>query len=177
MEEKGEQQKTSLAGLTQSLIVQLKSNAEPEIELSQACKLIDAPKRRLYDVVNVLQGAGLIERSGKSKIKWTDRNPQTDIVKNSLENKERELRQISKVLDEYLENMFHSEAFEKYAWVTTEDVQSLKSNPNAKLYALKGSNSLSISLDTLENGTNQLNCHSDDAPISWISIPNSAQHK
>ena len=172
MEDTNEHQKTTLSTLTQNLIIQLKKRGDKGIELSQACKLIDAQKRRLYDVVNVLQGVGLVEKYGKSRIKWCEKNTQAEEIEKSLEAEENELQRISDMLDQQLEDMFHSDAFKNHAWVTGSDVESLKSNPEAKLYALKGSNSLSISLDTLEDGTNQLHCHSDDCPIAWISIQN-----
>ena len=175
MEEKSESSKTSLASLTENLIMQLKTCEDIEIELAQACKLIDAPKRRLYDVVNVLQGVGLIERCGKSKIKWAARKSQMSANnQQSLLEKEKELTQISEILDQYLDNMLNSDAFAQYAWVSDEDVMSLKTSPDSKLFALKGPKTLSISLDTLDNGSHQMHCHADDAPISWISIGRNA---
>ena len=169
MDEQTEQLQTSLGSITEHLINTLKTNQEIEIELSKACKLIDAPKRRLYDVVNVLIGIGLIERCGKSRIKWTSRESKTKNAQTFLEQREQELLQFSKELDQYLDDMLNSEAFSQYAWVSDEDVAALKTSPQSKIFALKGPKNLSITLEQLDNGNHQMICKAEET-ISWIPV-------
>jgi hypothetical protein len=38
--------------------------------LNSAKKELDMPKRRIYDIVNALEGAGLIERRARNHIAW-----------------------------------------------------------------------------------------------------------
>ena len=40
------------------------------MDLNDAAKVLGVQKRRIYDITNVLEGIGLIEKSIKNKIKW-----------------------------------------------------------------------------------------------------------
>merc|ERR1712227_607391 len=40
------------------------------IELNEAAKKLNAPKRRIYDVTNVLEGIGLVTKKAKNHFEW-----------------------------------------------------------------------------------------------------------
>ena len=40
------------------------------VDLNTAAELLNVQKRRIYDITNVLEGIGLIEKTVKNKIKW-----------------------------------------------------------------------------------------------------------
>lgn len=40
------------------------------VDLNDAAKRLNVQKRRIYDITNVLEGIGLIEKTIKNKIKW-----------------------------------------------------------------------------------------------------------
>jgi hypothetical protein len=40
------------------------------LDLNEAASILDVQKRRIYDITNVLEGIGLIEKKSKSKIVW-----------------------------------------------------------------------------------------------------------
>lgn len=40
------------------------------LDLNQAAATLDVQKRRIYDITNVLEGIGLIEKKGKNNVKW-----------------------------------------------------------------------------------------------------------
>jgi transcription factor E2F3 len=40
------------------------------LDLNEAAAILDVQKRRIYDITNVLEGIGLIEKKSKSKIVW-----------------------------------------------------------------------------------------------------------
>jgi len=42
------------------------------IDLNYAVDVLQVQKRRIYDITNVLEGIGLIEKYRKNKIKWTN---------------------------------------------------------------------------------------------------------
>ena len=65
------EKKNSLVELTKGFIALLATSGGGEIDLSDAEKTLQTQKRRLYDVANVLAGVGLVEKCGKSKVKWT----------------------------------------------------------------------------------------------------------
>lgn len=40
------------------------------MNLNEATEMLCVPKRRIYDITNVLEGIDLIEKSGKNSVKW-----------------------------------------------------------------------------------------------------------
>ena len=55
--------------------------------MNEASKTLDVQKRRIYDITNVLEGIGLIEKTMKNKIRWKGNQ---SLIEHSL--KLRELR-------------------------------------------------------------------------------------
>jgi transcription factor E2F3 len=47
--------------------------SEPDgiLDLNVAARDLNVQKRRVYDITNVLEGIGLIEKNSKNHIKWT----------------------------------------------------------------------------------------------------------
>ena len=62
--------KQTLVHLTQGFVRILTEANGNDVELATVEKELRTTKRRLYDVTNVLAGVGLVERSGKSKVRW-----------------------------------------------------------------------------------------------------------
>lgn len=40
------------------------------VDLNDAVERLGVPKRRIYDITNVLEGIGLIDKTSKNKIQW-----------------------------------------------------------------------------------------------------------
>lgn len=61
----------SLATMTVNVVDLLKSAPKGILNLGDATKILEVrQKRRIYDVTNVLEGIGLIEKHGKNSVKW-----------------------------------------------------------------------------------------------------------
>ena len=62
---------TSLGELTRKFIkLIIDSGEEMCVELSRASKQLGVQKRRIYDITNVLEGIGYIEKTSKNKVNW-----------------------------------------------------------------------------------------------------------
>ena len=48
------------------------SNGQFSVDLNEAADKLQVQKRRIYDITNVLEGIGLIEKSLKNKICWRE---------------------------------------------------------------------------------------------------------
>ena len=59
-----------LVELTKKFIDLLKEAPNQTLDLNEAVKTLDVQKRRIYDITNVLEGIGLIEKRNKNCIKW-----------------------------------------------------------------------------------------------------------
>lgn len=61
---------TSLGILTKRFVSLLRSSPNGILDLNHAAELLDVQKRRIYDITNVLEGIGVIEKNSKNNIKW-----------------------------------------------------------------------------------------------------------
>lgn len=61
---------TSLSAVTQRFLALLLKAEGGELDLNQAASELGVMKRRMYDITNVMEGVGLIEKKTKNIIKW-----------------------------------------------------------------------------------------------------------
>lgn len=61
---------TSLVCLTRNFAELMKRSAQGVLDLNYACRVLNVPKRRLYDVTNALEGAHLITKKMKNSVQW-----------------------------------------------------------------------------------------------------------
>lgn len=169
--------KNTLVDLTRAFISLLKEADGNEVELGEAEKRLDTSKRRLYDVANVLAGVGLVERHGKSLVRWVGRTicANADNVRGVLEAKERELQYLIAQVDKSLDDVMKSKAFEEHGWVTPEDVARLDESGSLNMFALRGPASMTIQVIDHEDGEHQLVCETEEGKIEVIPIEN-ARH-
>jgi hypothetical protein len=59
-----------LVELTKKFIDLLKDAPEQTLDLNKAVLDLDVQKRRIYDITNVLEGIGLINKVSKNHIRW-----------------------------------------------------------------------------------------------------------
>lgn len=56
--------------LTKKFIALIHDTPSQELDLNEAAIILKVQKRRIYDITNVLEGIGLIEKTVKNKIRW-----------------------------------------------------------------------------------------------------------
>jgi transcription factor E2F3 len=65
-----ERAENSLSLLTTRFLDLLHKAPGNLLDLNEAAQILETQKRRVYDITNVLEGIGLIEKKSKNKIKW-----------------------------------------------------------------------------------------------------------
>ena len=60
----------TLGDLTQTFVQLIRSANDQRIEIDEASRQLNIQKRRIYDITNVLEGIGYIEKIGKNQMKW-----------------------------------------------------------------------------------------------------------
>lgn len=66
--------------LTRKFVRLIKNSPELTLDLNDAVKQLDVQKRRIYDITNVLEGIGYIEKLSKNKIKWVGQNEENNYL-------------------------------------------------------------------------------------------------
>jgi transcription factor E2F3 len=69
-----------LVTLTHKFILMLKQAPAQTLELNQAVRSLKVQKRRIYDITNVLEGIGLVRKSGKNHVKWIGDSADTRLL-------------------------------------------------------------------------------------------------
>lgn len=75
---------SSLSLLTKKFVFLLEKAEEGTINLNRAAESLGVQKRRIYDITNVLEGIGLIEKKSKNNIQWKVLPPQSFGLKSGL---------------------------------------------------------------------------------------------
>lgn len=60
----------SLGLLTRKFVNLLKESDGGILDLNYAATQLEVQKRRIYDITNVLEGIGLIEKKSKNNVRW-----------------------------------------------------------------------------------------------------------
>ena len=135
---------SSLGLLTKRFLSVIETLATPNhglFDLSKAAELLQVQKRRIYDITNVLEGIGLIEKKGKNFIQWKrlvgdDKFENLDKVKGDLRMLQAKVEKnahAEHALDDhidrmrqYLEILSNDPVNQKHLYVTQGDLLSLK---------------------------------------------------
>lgn len=140
---------TSLGLLTKKFIDLLNESADGVVDLNIASTKLNVQKRRIYDITNVLEGIGILEKKSKNNIQWKLGNSLCNIEKNDriqrdrylLEQKENKLDRMIVEMRSMTEMDMQSN---QHAYVTCQDLNSIdlfkdqiivviKAPPEAKL--------------------------------------------
>ncbi|KAK6926525.1 E2F/DP family, winged-helix DNA-binding domain [Dillenia turbinata] len=139
---------SSLGLLTKKFINLIKHAEDGILDLNKAADTLEVQKRRIYDITNVLEGIGLIEKKLKNRIQWkgldvsrpgeADDNIaslQAEVENLSME--EQRLDEQIREMQERLRDLSEDETNEKYLFITEEDIKNLPCFQNETLIAIK----------------------------------------
>ncbi|XP_012273096.1 transcription factor E2F4 isoform X2 [Orussus abietinus] len=131
----------SLGLLTTRFVTLLQKAKDGVLDLKVAADILEVrQKRRIYDITNVLEGIGLIEKKSKNSIQWKGAGPgcNTQEVGEKLTVLKDELRKLEEheqLLDKHtqwiqqsIKNIEADIVNRKYAYITYEDVKQKFSN-------------------------------------------------
>jgi hypothetical protein len=161
-----------VVALTKEYISYLMSNAGSEVDIGKAEQVLSASKRRLYDVTNVLAGVGLVERRGKSQVKWVGRQPRADHpdAEAALKRKEASTDAMLAFVNRALSELVDSPRFQEHGWLCEEDIEKLDPDGAVHLFALRGPPSMTIEFADHEAGAHHMVCRAENGRIEMIPI-------
>jgi transcription factor E2F3 len=137
---------SSLGLLTKKFVNLIKQAEDGVLDLNKAADTLH--KRRIYDITNVLEGVGLIEKKLKNRIQWKGvgvaRPEAAEDDEAALQAEVKELLMVEQSLDERIREMrerlrtlSENESNKKWLYVTDEDIKSLSCFQNETLIAIK----------------------------------------
>ena len=158
-------QENSLGQLTKNFIHYIKTTGKKSININDLVNELSVKKRRIYDITNVLQGIGFLQKSGKNEIIWTktinnkskSKKKSSNSKKVNQSNKQKSNLEILEQDEFKLDNEINSfkdefnsiakkEEFPKYGYVTKNDLKELSINDNLNLVLIKASKGTTMSI-------------------------------
>jgi len=141
----------SLGILTSKFVELLQEAPNGVIDLKTAADMLAVrQKRRIYDITNVLEGIGLIEKNSKNMIRWKGDGPRSNSVEiarklegirgelSALEMEEGQLDEHTSNIEQSLKGLVEqSRQNADLAYVTSADLKSMPVFANQTLIALK----------------------------------------
>ncbi|TMW85160.1 hypothetical protein EJD97_023650 [Solanum chilense] len=139
---------SSLGLLTKKFINLIKHAEDGMLDLNKAADTLEVQKRRIYDITNVLEGIGLIEKKLKNRIQWKGQGVskpgeadesvaslQAEVDKLTIE--EHRLDDQIREMQESLRDLSEDENNQRWLFVTEDDIKSLPCFQNETLIAIK----------------------------------------
>lgn len=177
---------TSLSLLTKKFIHLVESSQDGVVDLNVASEKLEVQKRRIYDITNVLEGIGILEKKSKNNIQWkggqlpNDRNDIATLRKElaDLEAKENTLDRLIHGADQNLRELC---ADRQYAYVTYHDLRSVPMYKDQAIMAVKAPPEATLHvpqpINTLGQQKLQMHIRSSHGEIEVFLCPDDAPIK
>ncbi|CAN6891444.1 hypothetical protein YC2023_098377 [Brassica napus] len=139
---------SSLGLLTKKFVNLIREAEDGSLDLNYCADVLEVQKRRIYDITNVLEGVGLIEKTTKNHIRWkgADNLGQLELGNQisrlkleveSMQSEENRLDDLIRERREALRSLEEDEHCKRYMFMTEEDITSLPCFHNQTLLAIK----------------------------------------
>lgn len=137
---------TSLGLLTKKFVGLLQNSPKGVVDLNVASECLEVQKRRIYDITNVLEGIGILEKKSKNNIQWKGGQIPMD-SQNILQAEIDDLQRQERGLDQLIRNAAHDLQImnedKRYGYITYHDLRNslsykqttmvIKAPPESKL--------------------------------------------
>ncbi|KAI0530631.1 hypothetical protein KFK09_000177 [Dendrobium nobile] len=139
---------SSLSLLTKKFLNLLLEAGDGTLDLNKAAQELDVQKRRMYDITNVLEGVGLIEKGLKNmiRLKATQMSRPKEMEESKarlraeieiMSNEEHRLDRLIRERQEQLAVLLQDENNKKWRYVTQEDINALPCFEDSTLIAIE----------------------------------------
>lgn len=132
---------TSLGLLTKKFVGLLESSANGVIDLNKASEQLGVQKRRIYDITNVLEGIGILEKKSKNNIQWKCGNAISSAKYQDLQHDLKYLEAKENVLESLIYtaevNLRKIVEDKKMAYITYQDLRDIQEFKSKTVMAIK----------------------------------------
>ncbi|KAI3938465.1 hypothetical protein MKW92_038776 [Papaver armeniacum] len=146
---------SSLGLLTKKFISLILEAKDGILDLNKTADILKVQKRRIYDITNVLEGIGLIEKTSKNNIRWKglgmqmpmDLDDEVTKLKADIESEYDEERRLDtkiRAKQERLRSLGADENCQRFLFLTEEDIMSIPNYQNNTLIAIKAPQASSL---------------------------------
>ncbi|KAL0484661.1 transcription factor E2FA [Acrasis kona] len=174
---------SSLRRLTKEFVKLIAEAEDGVLDLNHAAEVLHVQKRRIYDITNVLEGIGLIEKKSKNNIQWKgagiavtapENNDEYRVLQREIDLlalQEKQLDDSIEQVQKELKNMTESEEYQKKAFVTYSDIRNIESLRERTVIAIRAPSGTTLTVPDPDDGMEypqrrfQIYLQSPSAPI------------
>tara|TARA_B100000780_G_scaffold100930_1_gene70507 strand:+ start:173 stop:982 length:810 start_codon:yes stop_codon:yes gene_type:complete len=153
------------------------------MDLNNTAKVLDVAKRRIYDITNVLEGIGLLEKCSKNTIKWKGSGKKVDPAHKAEQNvlmaRINALRTVDRILDKAINKTYTSieehaniEGNKAMIYVTAGETQDDKRYSGRTMIAIQAPTQTVVEIPDPDDGETQryhIYMKSTEGPIkTWV---------
>ncbi|KAH9624583.1 hypothetical protein KSS87_004241 [Heliosperma pusillum] len=138
---------SSLGLLTKKFVELMHQSEDGMVDLNTIAITLQVRKRRLYDITNVLEGIGMIEKSSKSVMQWRGIDSVTDELAcqaSSLQDELENLKSVEARIDEcirekqqLMESLSGDSSNKKHLFLSASDIMTLPNLKGKTVFAIK----------------------------------------
>ncbi|KAJ8961234.1 hypothetical protein NQ318_008917 [Aromia moschata] len=166
---------TSLSLLTKKFSDLLEKSPNGVVDLNRASQELKVQKRRIYDITNVLEGIGILEKKSKNNIQWKGGHGDSNFL--TLTRQMQLLEDQENALDKMIisaESELRKLNNDRYGYVTYQDLRSIDRFRHKTVMAIKAPPNTHLSVP-VENPTEKysIQMKSDSGEIEVFLCPES----
>lgn len=132
---------TSLGLLTKKFVGLLEGTTNGVIDLNKASEQLGVQKRRIYDITNVLEGIGILEKKSKNNIQWKCGNAVSSAKYQALQHDLKYLESKENMLDSLMKVAESNSGIvaeeNNMAYITYQDLREIQEYKSKTVIAIK----------------------------------------
>lgn len=166
---------TSLTLLTRKFTILLEKSPDGVVDLNKASETLNVQKRRIYDITNVLEGIGILEKKSKNNIQWKG-GSKGGHTYSALKSEVQKLQDRENQLDSLIssaENELRKLNNDKYGYITYQDLRSINKYKNKTVMAIKAPPNTQLSVPDDDDDKYSILMKSDSGEIEVFLCPDS----
>uniref|UniRef100_A0A1B6CH38 E2F/DP family winged-helix DNA-binding domain-containing protein n=1 Tax=Clastoptera arizonana TaxID=38151 RepID=A0A1B6CH38_9HEMI len=131
---------TSLGLLTKKFVGLLKCSPRGVVDLNVASEQLEVQKRRIYDITNVLEGIGILEKKSKNNIQWRG-GQMPEVSRHEIQSELDELNEQERILDQLIQNtetdLRQMNEDKRHAYITYQDLRTVPAYKKQTVMVIK----------------------------------------
>lgn len=171
---------TSLSLLTKRFTALLESSPDGVVNLNRAAAELEVQKRRIYDITNVLEGIGILEKKAKNNIQWKGNNRGSSTLTclkrqiELLEDRENDLDTLIALAETELRKLNENK---HYAYITYQDLHPIPKFKDNTVIAIKAPPDSQLTVPEHNRDGYEMRMKSETGVIDAYLCPEFVSHK
>jgi len=157
---------TSLGLLTKRFVDLLQTAPDGTVDLNKASDQLAVQKRRIYDITNVLEGIGLVNKKSKNNVQWLASKENSAELEGDLDELDAKENEMDSLIEQAERDLLQMSQDKRYAYITYHDLHTIKYYKDKTVFAVKAppGTQLQVPQDVKEQGY-KIHLKSENGPI------------